>query len=612
MDRRETTMDFAFHDTIAGYVVYHDVHEQWIDLKTGDGRAFRVRVTQATAVEVLRNLGEPYHDANGVLVEQLDPDRYLFARGIFYPEDGSMSFEATSIVLLGEHANDLRTDETDWWTRQIRSLADFYLGAQFPDGEIDYGAYRTRVSLDGRKLAGTRQEADTISRLVYGFATAYLLTGEERYLVAAERGTAYQRTHFRCVGERDDLVYWRHAVDVHDSGLRVVLQSECREDACTIPAYEQIYALTGAVQTYRITGDPGIRSDVLHTVNFLERYFRDPVHGGYFSHVDAETLNPRSATLGINRARKNWNSVGDHAPAYLVNFWLATGDPRLADLLIDVADTVERHFPDSESPFVHERFHSDWTPDTTWGWQQDRGVVGHNLKIAWTLARVHNMRPDPRFEALARRIADTMPTVGLDLQRGGWFDVMERGRKEGEPFHRHVWHDRKAWWQQEQAILAYLILGGTFGKDQYLKLARDSAAFYCAWFPDHDDGGIYFSVLANGLPYLLGDERLKGSHDMAGYHSFELCYLAAVYTNLLVLGRPLDLHFKPRPGAYGDGVLRALPDLLPKGRVRLAAVWVDDAPWTAFDADAATVRLPDRDSMPPDGVRVRVRFAPAC
>lgn len=601
-------MEFAFSDTIAGHIVDSDVHGRWLDVKTGDGRPFRVRLTPATNAEILRNLGEPHRTVPGRIEDHLEAGRYLFVRGIHYPAEGTTTFEATDVVLLGEGANELRVEETDWWITQIRALGEFYLRAQFPDGEIDFAAFRTLVSVDGRKLPGTRQEADTISRLVYGFATTYLLTGDERYLTAAERGTAYLREHFRCVDGRSGLVYWRHAVDVDGAGMHPVLASECREDAGTIPAYEQIYALTGLVQTYRITGDSRILADVVSTVGFLEHYFRDPVHGGYFSHVDSETLNPRSSTLGDNRARKNWNSVGDHAPAYLVNLWLATGDPRFGELLVRLADTVVRHFPNAASPLVDERFHGDWTPDTTWGWQQDRGVVGHNLKIAWTLSRVHHLRPDARFDGLARRIADTMPDVGLDRQRGGWFDVLQRHRADGEPFHRHVWHDRKAWWQQEQAILAYLILGGSCGEERYLKQARESAAFYSTWFPDHDAGGVYFSVLANGIPYLLGTERLKGSHDMAGYHSFELCYLATVYTNLLVHDRPLDLHFKPRPDAYGDGTLRALPDILPPGRVRLDEVWIDGRPWTDFDAEAVTVRLPSRDRIAPDGIAVKVRL----
>ena len=51
------------------------------------------------------------------------------------------------------------------------------------------------------------------------------------------------------------------------------------------------------------------------------------------------------------------------------------------------------------------------------------------------------------------------------------------------------------------------------------------------------------------MPYLLGTERLKGSHSMSAYHNTELCYLAAVYTNLLITKQPLDLHFKPRADA---------------------------------------------------------------
>ena len=53
-----------------------------------------------------------------------------------------------------------------------------------------------------------------------------------------------------------------------------------------------------------------------------------------------------------------------------------------------------------------------------------------------------------------------MPAIGGDLQRGGWYDVMERKLDEGQTYHRYAWHDRKAWWQQEQGILAYLILDG--------------------------------------------------------------------------------------------------------------------------------------------------------
>jgi hypothetical protein len=93
---------------------------------------------------------------------------------------------------------------------------------------------------------------------------------------------------------------------------------------------------------------------------------------------------------------------------------------------------------------------------------------------------------------------------------------------------------------------------------------------------------------------------------MSGYHSFELCYLAQVYTNLLITRHPLDLHFKPLPGAFPGRLLRVAPDILPPGRVVLQHAWIDGEPYDQFDARAMTVRLPDAT----ESVRVKVTLAP--
>jgi mannose/cellobiose epimerase-like protein (N-acyl-D-glucosamine 2-epimerase family) len=589
-------LGFSFSDTIAGYVTNFDRNGRNFGLKTTDGREFQVALTETTYAELVRNLGEPYSDATAQLYQMLVPGRYLFAYGIFYPEKGEHKFEAKHITLVGRGENEYRFENPDWWVNQIRSLGDFYLRAQFGDGNIDYRNYRTSLSVTGAKKGDVRQETDTISRLVYGFATAYMMTGDERYLEGAEKGTEYLRDHMRFVDTDEDVAYWYHAIDIdlRSDREQKIYSSEFGDDYDAIPAYEQIYALAGPIQTYRATGDLRILSDADLTIRLFDNFFLDRQSGGYFSHLDPVTLDPRSEALRWNQGRKNWNSIGDHAPAYLINLWLATGEQKYVNMLAYTADIIEQRFPDYEhSPFVQERFHVDWKHDTNWGWQQNRAVVGHNLKIAWNLMRIHHMRPNQKYVDLAQRIAAVMPQVGSDLQRGGWYDVMERMLQEGQEVHRFVWHDRKAWWQQEQAILAYLILAGSLKGPEYHRLARESAAFYNAFFLDHDDGAIYFNVLANGIPFLTGTERLKGSHSMSGYHSFELCYLAAVYTNLLITKEPMEFYFKPQPGGFRNNILRVQPDILPPGSVRLSEVWANGEKYANFDANRLTVRLPD-------------------
>ena len=599
-------MQFEFSDMIAGYVTGFDREKRSFGIKTTDGREFSAKLTPNTFARFTRNLGEDYADCTGQMEELLVPDQYLFVYGVFYPQQGTYVFEAKVLDFPGRSPGEYRFEEPDWWANQARGIADFFINAQFGGPEsIDYRNYRTLLRLTGEQAGENRQEIDTISRLVFGFASTYLLTGEDRFLEAAEKGTAYLQDNCTFDVDKDTICFY-HCIDVEDGGYNKIVGSQFGDDWNAIPMYEQIYALAGPTQTYRINGDPGIMKDIERTMKLFERFY-DAEGGGYFSHLDTENLDPRAESLAHNRARKNWNSVGDHAPAYLINLCLATGDPEHEKFLAYTADCIERYFPDYEnSPFVNEKFFEDWSHDQSWGWQQNRAVVGHNLKIAWNLIRINSLAPNDRYVALAKKIAQLMPEAGMDKQRAGWYDVVDRVLGEGEEVYRFAWHDRKAWWQQEQGILAYQILYGAFKDPEYLKYARESTAFYNAFFLDHDDGAVYFNVLANGLPYLLGTERMKGSHSMSGYHSLELAYLAAVYTNLLNTKQPLDLYFKPVVDGFGDKILRVQPDILPPGSVRIAEVSIDGKPWNKFDADKLTVELPDLTHRP----KIKVRVVP--
>ncbi|OIN60656.1 AGE family epimerase/isomerase [Arsenicibacter rosenii] len=605
-------LNFTFSDTIAGYIVSFTPAERSFVVETSDKRQFKLNLIPSTYARSVRNLDEGYQDATGLMFEFLSKQgQYVFAYGTFYPgaDEGDMIFEAQQLIFPGKTPEEYRHEGQDWWIKQIESIAKSYLKWQFnyPESPIDYHNYRTVLNLAGSKRGDYLQETDTISRMIYGFASAYMLTGNDAFLEGAELGTNYLRDHMRFYDQDADLIYWYHGIKVDGAKETKLLTSEFGDDYYSIPMYEQIYALAGPTQTYRITGDTRIMADIEKTIDLFEKYFKDNEQEGYFSHIDPIGLDPRDQSLAHNRARKNWNSVGDHAPAYLINLYLATGEQKYADFLEYTFDTITKYFPDyDKSPFVQEKFFEDWSKDQTWGWQQNRAVVGHNLKIAWNLMRMQSLKSKDEYLDFAKKIAELMPAAGSDQQRGGWYDVVERETLIGGKHHQYVWHDRKAWWQQEQAILAYLILYGILGEEDYQKQAREAASFYNAFFLDTDDGGVYFNVFANGMPYLLGHERFKGSHSMSAYHSTELCYLSAVYINLLITKQPTYFYFKPYPNSFKNNVLHVSPDILPKGSIKIGEVFIDDAPYTDFDADALTVNLPETDKQ----VRVKVLITP--
>lgn len=248
---------FTFSDLVSGYVSGLDRDMGCFHIKTSDGRPFSVKLKKNTYAQIIRNLDEPYIDCTAQMAELLTPGRYVYTYGTFYPEHGHQVFEAQYLIFVGRRVDEFLFERRDWWVKQIRSLGDFYLKAQFAGAPVDYENYRTTIKLTGEKATDNyRQETDTISRLVYGFATAYMLTGDDRYLDGAEKGTEYLREHMRFHDAEENIVYWYHGIDIHGDREDKIFASEFGDDYYAIPAYEQIYALAGPIQTYRITGDP--------------------------------------------------------------------------------------------------------------------------------------------------------------------------------------------------------------------------------------------------------------------------------------------------------------------------------------------------------------------
>ena len=84
----------------------------------------------------------------------------------------------------------------------------------------------------------------------------------------------------------EDVVFWYHGISVDGDSERKLFTSEFSDDYDAIPMYEQIYALAGPTQTYRVTGDTRIKNDADATIRLFDKFFFDPEQGGYYSHID--------------------------------------------------------------------------------------------------------------------------------------------------------------------------------------------------------------------------------------------------------------------------------------------------------------------------------------
>jgi mannose/cellobiose epimerase-like protein (N-acyl-D-glucosamine 2-epimerase family) len=669
--------------SLMGRVDNVDAENAAFTVRCRSGDVFRVDTAAETQFTALRNIdgldrdrfpNPAGFDANRGPAEKvrkyIHEGALVAIDGVYIEHGGSERFDARIITLMYADQGQFFFEDTQWWLTQIARFADEWLDDLFDDRR-DYDwddfakLYRTNLNIMGLKTDDNVQECATLSRLIYGLSSAYLLTGGERYRLAARAGVKYQRETFRSLSHDGKYCFWMFGKRKRDRGQHLIVASENSDDLNTIPLYEQIYALAGLCQYYRISQSREVLEDVRRTVRMFQDFYRDTPQygyggtGGYFSHIDYASLRPDVDVLGDNRMRKNWNSIGDHIPAYLINLILAldplpNGDDRNAaeelletcrEILDETSSLIHDKFPDDKSKYVNERFHADWSVDHAWRWQQNRAVVGHNLKIAWNMTRVahyyrsraallgsskaaknaklakdYGERAD-RLIAVATRLADDMAIYGIDQIRGGCFDVVEREPGRNAPL-EFTWGNTKDFWQQEQAILAYLIVYGATRDQNHLDLAREMMAFWNHRFLDHDNRGVFFRVTDAGHPVIQGAYAQKAGHAVAGYHSFELNYLAHTYLRSYV--RPECMVNTPSGDAafpivdqnfclffYPDKecahtTLNVLPDFLPPGAVRVASITINGVPRASFSPDSFQIQLEEEDF----GTQIVVEFCP--
>jgi putative intracellular protease/amidase/mannose/cellobiose epimerase-like protein (N-acyl-D-glucosamine 2-epimerase family) len=624
---------FANQLTVTGLVRDISPDGAWIGVRARSGDEFQAFMGPETQFSVLQNLDEQSNDPFRNDEERprdprnfLSPGQLVIVEGMLLEDDHRQRFDCRTVHVLYNSEGRLLFEAPHWWINQMEHLCDQIMGTMWRDGEsFDYSLYRTNIGISGIPSTDGLQEIETLGRLVYGFATAYLLTGNDRYLDAAREGVVFQRKWFRSLTHDGRHLIWRSWKVGNETGLG----SRNGDDGGAIAAYEQIYALAGLTQYYRVTLEPEALLDIRRTIESFDRFFLDPSErDGYYSHLDPSTMTPDAEVLGPNRAKKNWNSTGDHIPAYLVNLLIALKPlahrPTTADLQAFVdrcerllrrcATLILKHFPDPDEsvPYVRERFHADWTPDLTYGWQKDRAVCGHNLKIAWNLTRLanHYESTDRPFAAALRSRAETiarrMATAGLDTVRGGVLDCVERRPANGM-FVDFTWWNTRDFWQQEQGILAYLILYGSTQSQEFLELAEETMAYWNAFFLDHDTGGIYFRTDGNGAPVLVGPGyRNQTGHAKSGYHCFELAYLAHVYLCTFVTSKGFSLNFRPEVGC-GQRSINVLPDFLPPGFVRIRRININGVDRDNVEAADFKLELDEEDF----GSHVIVEFEPA-
>ena len=448
--------------------------------------------------------------------------------------------------------------------------ADFWTAAR----DAEYGGYHSFVGRDGQVTDDRRKSLVGQSRNAYGFARAFMLTGDTDYLVHAEHALAF------LVASGWDAEHGGWFFGTDEQGELAPLFGDDWDPNSFKWSFTQHYALVGiaalceATRSDEACGWLGDGMDVLDE----QLWDGDAEHYGYHTEADLDWSEPSG---------KGFTPTVDGVTTHALAAYLLDGEDAHRSRLLQLADNMAVHLAGSvDRPEVAlgfpEVFDSEWGIDYT----ATVGQPGHVLKTAWALARAHGVDPDAGYLDAAALLADDM------LGQGGY------DHDHGGPFHEYDWSagrvtsTDKVYWVLEQGAVAGLLLyhlwPDPIAADSYLQMADESLAFYATYLIDPEYGETYSQVSFDGGEITIED---KGDAFKAGYHSIELGYTTYLYGNLLLLDRPATLYYAFEPSDL-DRQIPLEPIAVESDTLTIVDVQLDGTPYDRYDPSTRTLDLP--------------------
>ncbi len=445
----------------------------------------------------------------------------------------------------------------------VDSCATFWINAH----DTLFGGYFTDIGRTGNVLNLNNKAMISQSRNAYGFARAYMLTGNEAYLQFAREGL--------------NFLYDR-AWDPNNGGWfnRMNRQGNPVGATSDKSAFDQHYALLGIAAYYEATRDTLEWNWLMAGYNHMENHLWDS-RPQYFGYYDYGSYN--WATL----SGKSFNATVDAVTTHLLYLYLMTGDPVYKERLLQIADNILTHLVASMSAqaigFVEE-YDSDWN----WNNSETMTIMGHVLKAAWCLGRIYQIEPDTSYTRGARQLIEDVLANGYDHEFGGPYK--DYNRVTGQMLMWGIPDTAKAWWQMEQALTAGLMMYDLTAEVQYLQMADETLDFFMKYFVDHTYGDVYADRTRYGAAIPQWGNN-KGNSGKAAYHSIELGYYVYLYGKLFVKNEPATLHYRFIPLNEPRDVFLT-PLAIADEQLRIGGVLREGQPYNDFDPVERVLHLP--------------------
>jgi len=368
----------------------------------------------------------------------------------------------------------------DWlWSDAVRQL-EFFRSSLRADGGFDV------LALDGSPLPDGPQELHTTTRMVHSYALGHL-AGAPDCTAMIDAGMAFLAAQHR---------------DPTHGGYVWSVANGAAADSSKL-AYGHVFVLLAA-SSAKIAGHPDADAMIDDIAGVIDQHFWDD-DAGLLRDEFTQDWAPFSTYRGMNS-----NMHGTEA---LLAAYEATGHEVYLNRAGRILDFFVTNIAPAHAYRLPEHYSQDWQVDTEYQGNpmfRPRGTTpGHSFELGRLTLQHWDLRgrPDDGSPDRARKLIETA-LADAWLPVGGFAYTLD--------YEGHVMAPDRYWWPVTEAIgaLATLIkLGGTSSDEGWYRKLWQTAS---ALFVDHERGGWFPEVDANGQPVAA---QFAGKPDI--YHALQ-------------------------------------------------------------------------------------------
>lgn len=441
--------------------------------------------------------------------------------------------------------------QSEYWKKQ--ALNDILPPWKLHAMDSAHGSFFCTLDDHWKPVGDNVKFPSMISRHLFSYSSAYLMSGNEEYLNMAQEIKTY---------------LFDNAWDNQYGGWFDALAPDGEPLQEGKSTFVQLYVITGLSMYYFVTHDPEVLDYINQSNDLLEKKAWDHNSGGYFDALE------RNWT--VSSEVKSLSSQLAPVSGYLLYLYMATRDKKYLDQAERVCDVIIRNMIDTKSGWVLENFDKNWKQLP--GKLNEQEInIGHNIEIAWSLLRLHLLNNRPDYLKVGTALADRVHQYGFNSENGFWFATI--GNE-----HPDQHSDFTYWWIQAYGNMFDLCLSRLYPEQHYVDNFKKGAAFWHTYFLDKEKGDTHLSVLENGDV----KDGQKANQFKASYHNLEHCLLNYLYLACWVNREPVTLYFKITSSKSGDALHPVPIEMLD---AQFTDIRINDEPYSSTIKDF--INLPE-------------------